>query len=345
MANEKTIPAWKAKHLAEQARKDAQQRSEAKLLGLATEHFGEEAIKYSGGDKLVLDHGGRTINFGLHGGDRDEPFVSIDFRRPGKDYKESEKSLQPGSLSFLRSLLGFSKKLKENQFGIRAAASTDQRKDVYEKALEKQGFKKDQRGTNVYFSAGGVVGEPEGNDVLPQQMSEELAAAQAVLGSAEEASLPPDALASLLDAPNFVDEQVRDDDPESQRDEESLSLEHSDRLAEIYSPRLNPDEPQPMKEGGEVTSAPQAIIPSMTQQEPAEPFYSRLQQAINQMGDKPIAVDAVKNRLKKSAPEGWSEEEWKWTKMDEALAGKKTVTRDELKEHFEANQIKVGEVV
>jgi hypothetical protein len=112
--------------------------------------------------------------------------------------------------------------------------------------------------------------------------------------------------------------------------------------------RLQPRTPH-MDEGGDVpadASRPSESRPSEPQRsKPAPVFYSRLQKSIEGLGDKPIPVEAVKNRLKKAGKEGFSDEEWQWTGMDAALEGKKSVTRDELLKHFGENQVQVGEVV
>jgi len=76
--------------------------------------------------------------------------------------------------------------------------------------------------------------------------------------------------------------------------------------------------------------------------ENAPPFYSRLEKAIEGLGNKPVSVEAVKNRLKKS---GFSEEEWQYTKMDEALVGKKIVTKEELLGHAQENAIDVQTII
>ena len=86
-------------------------------------------------------------------------------------------------------------------------------------------------------------------------------------------------------------------------------------------------------------------IPQELPQKPghAPTFYSRLEQAIQGLPDKPMKAESVMNLLNK-APGGVAKEELEFTRMADALAGKKTVTKEELLNHFKQNEIKVQEV-
>lgn len=86
-------------------------------------------------------------------------------------------------------------------------------------------------------------------------------------------------------------------------------------------------------------------IPQELPQKPghAPTFYSRLEQAIQGLPDKPMKAESVMNLLNK-APGGVAKEELEWTRMADALAGKKAVTKEDLLNHFKQNEIKVQEV-
>lgn len=71
-------------------------------------------------------------------------------------------------------------------------------------------------------------------------------------------------------------------------------------------------------------------------------FYSRLEKAVNTLGDKEIPVNALLNRLKK-APEGFSNTEWDWTGMPEFLNGKNAVTKSDILDHLSKNGISMTE--
>lgn len=92
---------------------------------------------------------------------------------------------------------------------------------------------------------------------------------------------------------------------------------------------------------GQIASS--AVPVAKTAEEVAPVFYSRLEQAIQGLPDRPLKAQSVMNMLEK-APGGIAKEEVEWTRMRDALAGKKTVTKEELLNHFKQNEVQVKEV-
>jgi hypothetical protein len=107
-------------------------------------------------------------------------------------------------------------------------------------------------------------------------------------------------------------------------------------------------EAKPIAEAAQLRTPPAQLEQAVPTAERVQaPFYSRLERAIERLGNKPIGVPALENRLQKVAKEGFSSEELQHT-LGDLLESKKpgdTVTKDELLNHFRQNQIKVEEVM
>jgi len=93
--------------------------------------------------------------------------LKIDFLQDGiGDFKHTNKSLQKGTLSFLRNLQGVAKSAGQKVFGIVAAGSEQKRSKIYKEGLEKLGFVADDTWSEYYKKAafGGEMRLAKGGD-------------------------------------------------------------------------------------------------------------------------------------------------------------------------------------